>query len=36
MPNYHKLYTPQDSVVAFIDRQPQMTFGATPAAPSHW
>lgn len=25
--NYHKLYTPQDSVVVFIDHQPQMTFG---------
>jgi nicotinamidase-related amidase len=27
MPNYHKLYTPQDSAVVFIDHQPQMTFG---------
>ena len=27
MPNYHKLYTPQDSAVVFIDFQPQMTFG---------
>jgi len=27
MPNYHKLYTPQDSVVVFIDHQPQMLFG---------
>jgi nicotinamidase-related amidase len=27
MNNYHKLYTPQDSVVVFIDHQPQMTFG---------
>ena len=27
MSNYHKLYTPQDSVVVFIDHQPQMTFG---------
>jgi nicotinamidase-related amidase len=27
MPNYHKLYTPQDSAVVFIDYQPQMTFG---------
>lgn len=27
MPNYHKLYTPQDSAVVFIDMQPQMTFG---------
>lgn len=27
MPDYHKLYTAQDSVVVFIDHQPQMTFG---------
>jgi nicotinamidase-related amidase len=27
MPNYHKLYTPQDSTIVFIDHQPQMTFG---------
>ena len=27
MPNFHKLYTPQDTVVVFIDHQPQMTFG---------
>ena len=27
MPSYHKLYTPQDSAVVFIDFQPQMTFG---------
>ena len=27
MPNYTKLYTPQDSAVVFIDHQPQMTFG---------
>ena len=27
MPNHHTLYTPQDSVVVFIDHQPQMTFG---------
>jgi nicotinamidase-related amidase len=27
MANYLKLYTPQDSVVVFIDHQPQMTFG---------
>jgi len=27
MPNYHQLYTPQDSAVVFIDHQPQMTFG---------
>jgi hypothetical protein len=24
MPNYHKLYTPEDSAVVFIDYQPQM------------
>src|ERR1043166_8086895 len=27
MPSYHKLYTPQDSAVEFIDFQSQMTFG---------
>ena len=27
MSSYHKLYTPQDSAVVFIDHQPQMTFG---------
>jgi len=27
MSNYHKLYTPQDSAVVFIDHQPQMLFG---------
>ena len=27
MPNYLKLYTPQDSAIVFIDLQPQMTFG---------
>src|SRR5262245_16059442 len=27
MNQYHKLYTPQDSAVVFIDHQPQMTFG---------
>ncbi|MBI5593849.1 MAG: hydrolase [Deltaproteobacteria bacterium] len=27
MPDYHKLYTPQDSAVVFIDMQPQMLFG---------
>jgi len=27
MTNYHKLYTPEDSTVVFIDHQPQMTFG---------
>jgi len=24
---YQKLFTPEDSVVVFIDHQPQMTFG---------
>lgn len=27
MNQYHKLYTPEDSAVVFIDHQPQMTFG---------
>ena len=27
MPNYQKLYTPEDSAIVFIDYQPQMTFG---------
>ena len=27
MNHYHKLYTPEDSVVVFIDHQPQMLFG---------
>ncbi|HEY1109414.1 MAG TPA: hydrolase [Opitutaceae bacterium] len=27
MTNYHKLYTPEDSAVVFIDHQPQMLFG---------
>jgi nicotinamidase-related amidase len=27
MPNYHKLYTPQDSAIVLIDMQPQMLFG---------
>lgn len=27
MNSYHRLYTPEDSVVVFIDHQPQMTFG---------
>lgn len=27
MSHFHKLYTPEDSVVVFIDHQPQMTFG---------
>jgi len=29
MNHYHKLYTPQDSVVVFIDHQPQMMFGVS-------
>jgi nicotinamidase-related amidase len=29
MPNYHKLYTPQDSALIFIDHQPQMIFGVS-------
>src|SRR5713101_2485107 len=31
MSNYHKLYTPQDSAVVFIDHQPQMIFGVANA-----
>jgi nicotinamidase-related amidase len=31
MNQYHKLYTPADSVVVFIDQQPQMTFGVASA-----
>jgi nicotinamidase-related amidase len=27
MNQYHKLYTPQDSAIVFIDHQPQMLFG---------
>jgi nicotinamidase-related amidase len=27
MNQYHKLYTPEDTAVVFIDHQPQMTFG---------
>lgn len=27
MTNYHKLYTPEDSALVFIDHQPQMLFG---------
>ena len=27
MNKYHKLYTPEDTAVVFIDHQPQMTFG---------
>src|SRR3984957_18255685 len=26
MSNYHKLYTPEDSAIVFIDHQPQMLF----------
>ena len=29
MSNYHKLYTPKDAVVVFIDHQPQMLFGVS-------
>lgn len=31
MSSYHKLYTPQDCAVVFIDHQPQMTFGVANA-----
>jgi len=31
MSQYHKLYTPADSVVVFIDHQPQMLFGVANA-----
>ena len=31
MPNYHKLYSPQDSAIVFIDQQPQMLFGVANA-----
>jgi nicotinamidase-related amidase len=31
MTNYHKLYTPADSAIVFIDQQPQMTFGVASA-----
>jgi nicotinamidase-related amidase len=27
MSQYHKLYTPQDSAIVFVDHQPQMLFG---------
>src|SRR2546423_15347497 len=27
MNQYHKLYTPADAAIVFIDQQPQMTFG---------
>ena len=29
MNSYHKLYTPEDTAVVFIDHQPQMTFGVS-------
>jgi hypothetical protein len=29
MSEYHKLYTPEDTAVVFIDHQPQMTFGVS-------
>lgn len=31
MSHYHKLYTPQDTAVVFIDHQPQMLFGVANA-----
>src|SRR5258705_297671 len=31
MSQHHKLYTPADSAVVFIDQQPQMTFGMASA-----
>src|ERR1700745_1939514 len=31
MNQYHKLYTPEDSVIVFIDFQPQMLFGVANA-----
>src|ERR1700741_3677434 len=31
MPNYRKLYTPEDTAVVFIDFQPQMLFGVAGA-----
>ena len=34
MTNYHKLYTPANSAVVFIDQQPQMTFGGQELYPS--
>jgi len=27
MNQYHKLYTPEDSAIVFMDHQPQMLFG---------
>jgi hypothetical protein len=29
MPDYLKLYTPQDSAVVFIDHQPQMSLSSS-------
>src|ERR1700690_4444883 len=31
MNQYHKLYTPEDSAIVFIDHQPQMLFGVANA-----
>ncbi len=31
MSHYHKLYTPQDTAIVFIDHQPQMLFGVANA-----
>ncbi|PYK57361.1 MAG: hydrolase, partial [Verrucomicrobia bacterium] len=31
MNQYHKLYTPADAAIVFIDQQPQMTFGVASA-----
>ena len=31
MNQYHKLYTPQDTAIVFIDHQPQMLFGVANA-----
>ena len=31
MNQYHKLYTPADTAIVFIDQQPQMTFGVASA-----
>ncbi len=31
MNSYHKLYTPQDSAIVFVDHQPQMLFGVANA-----
>ena len=35
MNQYHKLYTPADTAIVFIDQQPQMTFGVAVAAVLH-